>query len=73
MADNAGYANPQLLVDTQWLADHMNDPNVRIVDCDVRDAYRRAHVPGAVSPREHYMKNPEDTRLIMEPEHSPPR
>ena len=68
MAANAGYANPQLLVDTQWLADHINDPNVRIVDCDVRDAYRRAHVPGAVSPREHYMKNPENAQIIMEPE-----
>lgn len=69
MADSSdGYANPQLLVDTQWLADHLNDPTIRIVDCDVRDAYHRAHIAGAVSPKEHYMKNPDDTRLIMEPE-----
>lgn len=68
MAADQGYANPQLLVDTQWLADHLNDPNIRIVDCDVRDSYRRAHIPGAVNPKEHYMKNPDNTRLIMEPD-----
>jgi thiosulfate/3-mercaptopyruvate sulfurtransferase len=26
-----GYAKPDVLVDTQWVADHLNDPNVRIV------------------------------------------
>ena len=34
MADTATYANPQLLVDTQWLADHLNAPSIRIIDCD---------------------------------------
>ena len=27
-----GYANPQLLAETQWLAKHMNDPAVSTVD-----------------------------------------
>lgn len=63
----AAYPNPHLLVDTLWLADHLADPSIRIVDCDVRDAYRRAHIPGAVSPKEHYMKGP-DSRLVMGPE-----
>ena len=67
MADTATYANPQLLVDTQWLADHLNAPSIRIIDCDTRDAYRRAHVPGAVCPKEHYMKGP-NSPLIMGPE-----
>ena len=26
------YAYPDILVDTQWLADHLDDPNVRIVE-----------------------------------------
>ncbi len=26
------YANADALVDTQWVADHLDDPNVRIVD-----------------------------------------
>ena len=30
-----GYAHAELLVDTAWLADHLTDPGVRIVDCDV--------------------------------------
>ena len=67
MADTATYANPQLLVDTQWLADHLNAPSICIIDCDTRDAYRRAHVPGAVCPKEHYMKGP-NSPLIMGPE-----
>ena len=67
MADTATYANPQLLVDTQWLADHLNAPSIRIIDCDTRDAYRRAHVPGAVCAKEHYMKGP-NSPLIMGPE-----
>ena len=42
-AQAGGYARPELLVDTTWLAQHLNDPAVRIVtrlvDCDV-DALR---------------------------------
>ncbi len=29
-----GYAHPETLVDTQWVADHLNDPRVRIVEAD---------------------------------------
>ncbi|GIW11171.1 MAG: hypothetical protein KatS3mg061_2228 [Dehalococcoidia bacterium] len=29
-----GYAHPEVLVSTQWVADHLNDPNVRIAECD---------------------------------------
>lgn len=51
------YANPHLLVQTDWLADHIDDPNIRIVDCDPLDAYARAHIPGAVGiPVHHYIK-----------------
>jgi thiosulfate/3-mercaptopyruvate sulfurtransferase len=32
----AGYANPRLLVETDWLEKHMNDSDVRIIDCNVR-------------------------------------
>ncbi len=63
MAETA-YPNSSLLVSTEWLADHLDDPDLRVVDCDNRDAYRRAHIPGSVCPREHYMKGG-DGRLIM--------
>ena len=28
----SGYARPEMLVDTAWLADHLQDANIRIVD-----------------------------------------
>src|SRR3954468_11319709 len=45
----ADYANPNALVSTQWVADHLNDPNVRLIEVDVDTAaYGTGHVPGAV-------------------------
>ncbi len=44
-----GYARPELLAETEWLAEHLGDANLRIVDCDSPDAYNRAHIPGAVN------------------------
>jgi thiosulfate/3-mercaptopyruvate sulfurtransferase len=43
------YANPDLLVSTDWVAQHLKDPNIRIVDSD-EDVllYELGHVPGAV-------------------------
>ncbi|EKV00012.1 rhodanese-related sulfurtransferase [Leptolyngbya sp. PCC 7375] len=43
------YACPDTLVDTQWLADHLDDPNVRIVELALApDLLENAHIPGAV-------------------------
>jgi thiosulfate/3-mercaptopyruvate sulfurtransferase len=44
-----GYARPELLAEPDWLWDHRDDPNVRLIDCDSLEAYRRAHIPGAVA------------------------
>ncbi len=43
------YAHPDYLVETDWVASHLKDPNVRIVESD-EDAllYRTGHIPGAV-------------------------
>jgi len=41
------YANPELVVTTEWLAEHLGDPNVRIVDTRTR-GYEESHIPGAV-------------------------
>jgi thiosulfate/3-mercaptopyruvate sulfurtransferase len=43
------YAYPESLVSTQWVADHLDDPQVRIVESD-EDAllYETGHIPGAV-------------------------
>ena len=41
-------AHPELLVSTQWLADHLRDPNLVIVQIGHDDEdYRAGHVPGA--------------------------
>ena len=46
-----GYANAGALVDTQWLADHLDDPGIRIIEAnnDGGTAYAEGHIPGAVS------------------------
>jgi thiosulfate/3-mercaptopyruvate sulfurtransferase len=44
-----GYANPAVLVSTDWVAEHLNDPAVRIVESN-EDLllYPSGHIPGAV-------------------------
>ncbi|HZT09238.1 MAG TPA: sulfurtransferase [Chloroflexota bacterium] len=45
----ATYANPDALVDTEWVAQHAKDPHVKLVEVDVdTSAYRQGHVPGAI-------------------------
>lgn len=44
-----GYANPDKLVSTDWVADHLKDPNVRIVESNEDPLlYPSGHVPNAV-------------------------
>lgn len=47
--EGRGYAHPEVLVSTQWVADHLKDPEVRIVESD-EDLllYDTGHLPGAV-------------------------
>ena len=40
------YVYPNVLVDTQWLVDHLDDPMVRIVELDMTPELY--HIPGAV-------------------------
>ncbi len=51
------FANPEALVSTEWLAEHLPNPDIRILDCtwhhastnlDSRTQYRGRHIPGAV-------------------------
>jgi thiosulfate/3-mercaptopyruvate sulfurtransferase len=49
MSSEQGYANSAALVSTQWVADHLNDPNVRLIEVDVdTSAYGQGHIDGAV-------------------------
>ena len=45
----ADYAHPESLVSTEWVAQHGNDGNVRLVEVDVdTSAYDQGHIAGAV-------------------------
>ena len=44
-----GYANSDALVSTDWLAERLEDPTVRVIEVDEDTAaYGRGHIPGAV-------------------------
>jgi thiosulfate/3-mercaptopyruvate sulfurtransferase len=46
----ANYAHPDVLVENDWLAAHLNDPHVRVaeVDYDPSANYEMGHIPGSV-------------------------
>jgi thiosulfate/3-mercaptopyruvate sulfurtransferase len=49
MSANGGYAHPERLISTEWLAGHLEDGSLRIIDVDEDTAaYDKAHIPGAV-------------------------
>ncbi len=44
-----GYAKPEVLVDTDWLEGHLDDPSIRVIEVDEdTTAYEKGHVRGAV-------------------------
>jgi thiosulfate/3-mercaptopyruvate sulfurtransferase len=47
--EERGYAYPERLVTTEWVANHLDDPKVRLVESD-EDVllYETGHIPGAV-------------------------
>ncbi|MCB0175880.1 MAG: sulfurtransferase [Anaerolineae bacterium] len=49
MSNQSGYAHPEALVSTQWVADHLDDPSIRLVESN-EDVllYDTGHIPGAV-------------------------
>jgi thiosulfate/3-mercaptopyruvate sulfurtransferase len=67
MARQEGYAFPEFLADTEWLAEHLDDGNIRIVDTDVVAAYQRGHIPGAVLVPDNYEKDPDTSAVHILP------
>ena len=43
------YAHPEVLVTTEWLAERISDPTIRVLEVDYApaDAYELGHIPGA--------------------------
>jgi thiosulfate/3-mercaptopyruvate sulfurtransferase len=63
MASTETFVHPEYLVSTRWLAAHIDDPGLRILDCTVflvpdpkttyqvvpgREEFEKAHIPGAL-------------------------
>ncbi len=47
--ESRGYAHPEVLVSTDWVAEHLDDPNVRVVESNEDPLlYPSGHIPGAV-------------------------
>ena len=69
MTTGEGFARPELLVDAAWVAEHLDDPNVVVLDGDVEAGYLRGHIPGAVMVPDNYAKDPDTGRVhILAPE-----
>ena len=46
---STNYAHPEVLVDTNWLVQHLNDPKVKVVEVDVdTGSYQKGHIRGAI-------------------------
>ena len=61
-----GYADPSILVTTDWLAEHINDPGVVVVDTDDPSEYADGHIPGASNPPDNYYKTSTEDRTHIQ-------
>ena len=56
------YAKPEVLVDTAWVQEHLEDPSVRLIHAGNAEDYAAGHIPGAVNVNVGQdMTNPEDS------------
>jgi thiosulfate/3-mercaptopyruvate sulfurtransferase len=47
--ESRGYVRPEVLVSTDWVASHLQDPSVRIIESNEDPLlYPSGHIPGAV-------------------------
>jgi thiosulfate/3-mercaptopyruvate sulfurtransferase len=74
---NGGYSDPDVLVTTEWVAEHLEDADVRIVESDEDvQLYDVGHIPGAIKidwvmdlndpVRRDYLEREEFERLLAE-------
>ncbi len=65
MTQQEGYVHPEFVADTAWLAEHLEDGDLRVVDTDVTPAYQRGHIPGAVLVPDNFEKDPDTNRVHL--------
>jgi len=65
----AEYAHPEKLVTTGWLAEHIDDPGLVVVESDEDILlYETGHIPGAVKVDWHTELNDQVTRDYLDAE-----
>lgn len=63
-----GYAHPELLAETGWLAEQLDRADLRIIDVRERQAYESGHIPGAVWYDRTGLKDPDDKLHVIREE-----
>ena len=65
----ADYPRNDLLVETDWLAEHLADPNVRVVEmAEDGGDFEAGHIPGAALSPTWQVKGSEQKRLVAPPD-----
>ncbi|MEE8517677.1 MAG: rhodanese-like domain-containing protein [Dehalococcoidia bacterium] len=63
------YASPELLVETEWLAEHLDDPNVVVVEvAQDSSEFEAGHIPGARIGPDWQIKGSVDKKLVAPPD-----
>ena len=68
MSSSQGHQRPDMLVETEWLQEYLDDPQLRIVDMGPLDAYKRGHIPHAIGLNRNYFNDPANEVYVMPPE-----
>ena len=68
MTSKQGHQRPDLLVETDWLQEYLEDPQLRIVDMGSIDGYKRSHIPNAIGLDHDYFKDPSNRAHVMPPD-----
>lgn len=67
--DQRGYVDSSIFVTTDWLAEHLNDPNLLVIDTNYPKEYAESHIPGSIGVIDNYYKtSPEDRTHVQGPE-----
>ena len=45
--EQRGYAHPEALVSTDWVEQHLKDPNLTVLFIGDDNEYKKTHIPGA--------------------------
>lgn len=65
------YQNPELLIETDWLSGHLDDPDIRIVDMRPREDYDKGHIRNAVHLNYMDITGDETVKRNSPPENTP--